>query len=634
MCKGMADDDDSMSAGSEIDFEYWDSESEQLDGFEFPMNSMEKSVTKSVSGNIETEGDDEKEIKEKKEETKVKKSSKTKKTSRTAKKQMKLMHARSASVGFEDDNEVNKATTYVMFIYIYPCTLLKYVRLHDRNRGIFSDTAKVFRLQYSHSPKRSTKTIYELVDKAFDKQLSGHSSANESLGSSFIGSSLSDNSNIFDDEKKQQYEKITGQTSFKRNSSLKVNTNLTLGLSNIASSTSKPSSPNGRNSGFGNKRLKIVGTGTLNIEAHPYDHELVSMRLHTFTEVIDWNLDPHSMKPKKKDEYSCYLKALNVLSQANEILLIRIKNKDIMASLQTILLSLSYYYEAEQGQRDDDDIDSDLETDTDTASVQTVSLSKDKTLEEHKAEIDRAVFLIENIKNQQNIKTFDVAKFLLSKSCPLSVIKHAFDKSNVTMPDEVYELAGVANPKDSQINSVKLKKVKSVEARQSLKTKGVKKRSKTLRGGAASKRAAKASKMLGTGMHKAAQKIRRNSLDFAKRKRKPRPLYLQQSNSTDDWLPPDLELPTSENDRRYQEALFQHDNRFCTETTEKLGKSVMPSDRLDHVLRPCIDSMSQFSINGTKPISPFDDGFNAKIVPKVKDKKRSSMKKKFSMFGK
>merc|ERR1711933_332952 len=129
----------------------------------------------------------------------------------------------------------------------------------------------------------------------------------------------------------------------------------TLGMN----ASGKPHSPSSRHSGVTNKRLKIVGAGTLNIEAHPYDHELVSMRLHTFTEIIDWNLDPHSMKPKKKDEYSCYLKALNVLSQTNEILLIRINNKDIMSSLQTILLSLSYYYEAEQGQRDDDSMDSD-----------------------------------------------------------------------------------------------------------------------------------------------------------------------------------------------------------------------------------------------------------------------------------
>eukprot|EP01083_Nonionella_stella_P068519 182020_1 len=40
---------------------------------------------------------------------------------------------------------------------------------------------------------------------------------------------------------------------------------------------------------------ELVGTGTLNIEAHQYDHEVLSMCLHTFTEVIDWNLDPYSM---------------------------------------------------------------------------------------------------------------------------------------------------------------------------------------------------------------------------------------------------------------------------------------------------------------------------------------------------
>ena len=86
--------------------------------------------------------------------------------------------------------------------------------------------------------------------------------------------------------------------------------------------------------GRGSRRLQLVGTGMLNIEAHPYDHELVSMRLQTFTELIDWNLDPHSMKPrKKKGEHACYLKGMNALTQRSEILLIQIKNKDIIDSL-------------------------------------------------------------------------------------------------------------------------------------------------------------------------------------------------------------------------------------------------------------------------------------------------------------
>lgn len=257
-----------------------------------------------------------------------------------------------------------------------------------------------------------------------------------------------------DDKKQNQFDKITGRinghSSKQSNISSGLPTPLALSanISNLSMSMSGAASPR---SG-GNRRLKIVGTGTLNIEAHPYDHELVSMRLRTFTEVIDWNLDPHSMKPKKKDDFSCYLKALNVLSQQNEILLIRIKNKDIMDSLVTILLSLSYYYEAENADRDDDDMDSDFEDedeqDRKENGVTTVSLSKDNTLEEHKAEIDRAVFLIENSKKHNNIKTIDVAKFLLAKSCPISVIQHAFGKAGVTMPDEVYEMAGVPHPKE------------------------------------------------------------------------------------------------------------------------------------------------------------------------------------------
>merc|ERR1712154_296625 len=145
--------------------------------------------------------------------------------------------------------------------------------------------------------------------------------------------------------------------------------------------------------------------------------------------------------------------------------LIRIKNKDIMSSLQTILLSLSYYYEAEQGQRDDDDMDSEEDITDSSAQTSTVSLSKDTTLDEHKAEIERAVFLIENSKKHQNIKTVDVAKFLLSKSCPISVIKHAFDQCKVEMPDEFYDLANVPNPKDidSQIAISKMKSPKDLK---------------------------------------------------------------------------------------------------------------------------------------------------------------------------
>lgn len=423
-------------------------------------------------------------------------------------------------------------------------------------------------------------------------------------------------------------------------------------LANNVSNVSMSMSGLGTPRSGGNRRLKIVGTGTLNIEAHQYDHELVSMRLRTFTEVIDWNLDPHSMKPKKKDDFSCYLKALNVLSQKNEILLIRIKNKDIMDSLVTILLSLSYYYEAENADRDDDDMDSDFSEETENEDgVTTVKLSSDNTLEEHKAEIDRAVFLIENSKKHNNIKTIDVAKFLLAKSCPISVIQHAFNKAGVIMPEEVYELAGVPNPSKHQMNAMNAKSSKKKKYRDKEKEM----MSKSMKKG---KRAAKASKLLGTGIHRQSvvRKRKANSQDFGdldKYKKKyggkdrngVDKLRLKQSSSAeakdpeeDWWLPPNITLPDADTDQRYQEALFQHDIRFSLmNKVHKDTSKTLPSDKLDQQLRIAINSMADFSIKGTQPISPYDSNKNASLsLNNVSSKHRKSgkSKSKFSLFGK
>merc|ERR1711920_336726 len=162
------------------------------------------------------------------------------------------------------------------------------------------------------------------------------------------------------------------------------------------------------------------------------------------------------MKPKRRDHISLYLKATNALTHRSEILLVHIKSKDIVDSLMTILLSLQFYYEAENKDREDDDVDSDDDDDDESDSksgsgedgVQTVSLATDNTLEEHKAEIDRAVFLIENSKKHDNIKTVDIAKFLVAKSCPFSVIEHAFSIASVPMPHEVYEMTGIIPTKE------------------------------------------------------------------------------------------------------------------------------------------------------------------------------------------
>eukprot|EP00486_Rosalina_sp_Unknown_P014366 CAMPEP_0201595834 /NCGR_PEP_ID=MMETSP0190_2-20130828/192707_1 /ASSEMBLY_ACC=CAM_ASM_000263 /TAXON_ID=37353 /ORGANISM="Rosalina sp." /LENGTH=605 /DNA_ID=CAMNT_0048055957 /DNA_START=430 /DNA_END=2244 /DNA_ORIENTATION=+ len=545
--KGILDDEDSMSAGSEIDFEYWDSDEmddeedlpglsngNKSNGVPSPKNGMPRAQTsrasspKMMNGNGHKANDDQKE-----EETTMNISKfKRKSTKRKSKnrKQMRDIHARSASLGAESDLE-NRQTS---------------------NRGIFSNSAKIFRLTYEHTPKKSTRTLYELADltkrssvqpgmsqslhekrssesmsQSYDSGGSKPNSAGAATASTLPslsnqssnptshtmtkGSSYGQQSYDSDDEKgggqlgQKQFDRITGKVPnghSSKQSNLSSGLPAPLILANSASNVSMSMSGMGTPRSGGNRRLKIVGTGTLNIEAHQYDHELVSMRLRTFTEVIDWNLDPHSMKPKKKDDFSCYLKALNVLSQKNEILLIRIKNKDIMDSLVTILLSLSYYYEAENADRDDDDLDSDYsDEETGANGVTTVKLSSDNTLEEHKAEIDRAVFLIENSKKHNNIKTIDVAKFLLAKSCPISVIQHAFNKAGVVMPDEVYELAGVPNPKN-QIS----KKKKYRDKENAMLSKSMKKK----------KTASKASKLLGTGIHRQSvvRKRKANSQDF------------------------------------------------------------------------------------------------------------------------
>lgn len=280
----------------------------------------------------------------------------------------------------------------------------------------------------------------------------------------------------------------------------------------------------------------------------------------------------------------------------------------------TILLSLQFYYEAENKERDDDDgtnpyslslffslcalylhlsvlwtVDSDLdESDSKSGSgengVQTVSLATDSTLTEHKAEIDRAVFLIENSKKHENIKTVDIAKFLVNRSCPFSVIEHAFTIAAVPMPHEVYEMTGVLPPKHQLQKRV---------------------------GG---KAAMKSTKMLGIGLHG------RNHVKSAS-------MQLPQSHSEvleadEFWCPPDTVLAPADNDGRYQEALCQHDIRFCTINAlgpNKEISSVLPSDKLDQQLRLRINRMAARS--GNKTLS--SDG------KKVKNGKKSKWRKKF-----
>jgi len=598
----VLDDEDSMSAGSEIDFQFWDSDDED-DGPLIPLAENDDSMTHSNS-DPEKKGSGAMPIK-----------AMTIRKKKTERKKKKHLYSRSQSVGDDPDFGVSRNNT---------------------NRGIFHSTAKVFRLQYEDAPKRGNRStiLYELEkDKSFTERMNSlkvgggaamrtaskrdsqsisvslpnastptpavsadaligalspidssppkisveevpESVAMEPLTSATTGTETVDE---FDDdeksEKKQcgsfEKEAVKAVAEEKSNLSLSVSTQMAKPLlsNNISMSMSGLGGASPRSEGAHSKRLRLVGTGTLNLEAHPYDHELVSMRLTTFNEVIHWNMEPFRMKPKKKDDTSLYLKATNALTHRSEILLIQIKSKDIIDSLMTILLSLQFYYEAENKNRDDDDMDSDLDDEeSDSKSgggdEHTISLAADSTMTEHKAEIDRAVFLIENSKKHDNIKTVDIAKFLVAKSCPLSVIEHAFSLAAVPMPPELYEMTGTAAPQSRS--------------------------QKRLNGKSDTKRA----KLLAIGLQR-------------HHKSSPNPLELTQSeseNAEDEnwWSPPETVLAVADQDRRYQEALCQHDIRFCTiHTLDGNGQisSVLPSDKLDQQLRLRINRMAARSGN-------------------------------------
>ena len=110
-------------------------------------------------------------------------------------------------------------------------------------------------------------------------------------------------------------------------------------IQSISPSVSMPSSPSmqfvksPRSPSMKSKRLKLVGTGTLKMDKSD------SMKLHTVNGVIEWMLDPMLINPRKKDNFSCYIKALNLSSLQNDILMIRITNKDVMDKLMSLLLT-------------------------------------------------------------------------------------------------------------------------------------------------------------------------------------------------------------------------------------------------------------------------------------------------------
>ena len=127
MIKGILEDEDSMSAGSDIDFEYWDSDEmddeEVLPGMD--ENSVPNGLNLTANGgnsNLSSPklsgngtGDDEKSQEEENSVSKFKRKSNKRKSKRD-RKQIKDYHARSASLGAESDLE--RQSSYVLHIYI------------------------------------------------------------------------------------------------------------------------------------------------------------------------------------------------------------------------------------------------------------------------------------------------------------------------------------------------------------------------------------------------------------------------------------------------------------------------------------------------------------------------------------
>lgn len=291
-----------------------------------------------------------------------------------------------------------------------------------RNRGIFQNSAKIFRLRHDETPRKGNRStvLYELGDQSFTARAqslrtdisklntkrdslsvslsdappngtvitnnsSVSSKGTSNVGSADILSSLSPHSgpkgvavesiaedisvnaieptpsiddDVGDDEKsekkkcgsfeKQMIKPVAGKQS---NLSINITASEPGGNSNVAKpvlmnnisvsmSGAMPSGGASPRSVSSGKRLRLVGTGTLNVEAHPYDHELVSMQLTTFNEVIHWNLEPFRMKPKKKDDFSLYLKATNALTHHREILLVCLVVDDFGVKSQSLSFCL------------------------------------------------------------------------------------------------------------------------------------------------------------------------------------------------------------------------------------------------------------------------------------------------------
>jgi len=561
------DDVDSLSVGSEIDFEMWDSVDDEEVELDLMLDDMKQSPAPQDSP--------------------IKRSS----TKRSKKPNSKRKdNAESKILGPEIEAQRNTATI----------------------RSIFSEPAKIFRLKIEHQSKKSTRSFLpELTD--LPKRTSYNydvftSPMNSAPTIPVMGTSASaDNQNFNKDnndaedmmvrhaseprstvsngataaavtttaentqpQQQQQQQHASKASNMSLSTSLApIVTNHSLngtnvsfsGLSSLAGGNITPNS---------SKRLKLVGRGDLDLEVHPSDHELLSLRFHTFTEVIDWDLVPHSMKPKrKKDDSSIFVKALNVLTQKNEILLIYIKKSESCDELMTLLDALKFYYESELADRDDEDEDS--EADAEDGDGECKLEVRDEQQQE-KNEIQRAVAFIEHCQRSEHIAPVHIARFLLAKSCPLSVIKQAFDLTKIAMPEqEIVQL----------INDAKSNNKKNGGKKSSTKN----------------------------GAH--AIPLKQSESDEA------------EDPMSDLWFPTHFDaLPRVDDDARWQEALRTHDVRFASVPRERVMSAptfTLPSDKLDNALRVILNTF----VERSNPI----------IQQHHHEEQRNSIKKKKNIVG-
>jgi len=157
------------------------------------------------------------------------------------------------------------------------------------------------------------------------------------------------------------------------------------------------------------------------------------MTLQTLNEVMQWNLFPGSMKPKKKNEKCCFLKARETKNECNEIICVQIKDKEIMASFFNLMISLAIYNEESISGSD--------------VKIMPTSIENGKTEEnknpEEKGEVEmnkktrRAYRFLKEVANDLNIVQERVVKFLKEDGLSDEELRIAYTQAGVSVPEEL-----------------------------------------------------------------------------------------------------------------------------------------------------------------------------------------------------